>query len=370
MGTLREDFNNPQRVPKVVMHVTLTDATSMKALGDANWLPTMAWFFEQVGDAVTQQGGTICKYLNDGVEATFPVDLAAEAINSGIQVQERIVEAQRDNTYRCNCSIGIATGRVVEFNSGAYTDYVGAVVDRSARLAYAANAGAIFVDEATVGASNMMRVFSNYGNVINREGGQYLSPLEELPAAGFPERISYHEILWAAQPFSVRASEVTKIGDMPIPDRSPAPKPLQRREWLRGTVSRWDDERGNGFLSTSTGTYFLHRSHLAAGISRIDVGTTVFFLGEEAHGAGRHPRAVCALPVGAELSVRIDKIRTAFGFHRLADSRNFGRELFLDLGRGAESRFQLGQQVRVRVTENQEGPVGAVIVPEQQALSA
>jgi cold shock CspA family protein len=136
-------------------------------------------------------------------------------------------------------------------------------------------------------------------------------------------------------------------------------------------VSRWDDERGNGFLTTSSGTtYFLHRSHLAAGITRLDTGTTVFFLPEAALGTGRHPRAVCALPLGVELLVRIDKVLTAFGFHRLSDSRNYSQQLFLDLGHNAADRYQLGQQILVRVTENAKGPVGAVIGAEQQALSA
>lgn len=371
MNSLREAFNNPQRVPKVVMHVTLTDAVSIKLLGEANWLPTMAWFFDQVGDAVTQQGGTICKYPNDGIVATFPVDLAAEAINSAIQVQERIVDAQRENTYRCNCAIGIATGRVVEFSNGFSTDYIGAIVDRSARLCDAANAGAVFVDEATVGASNMMRVFSNYGNVINREGGQYLSSVEELPAAGFTERIRYHEVLWAAQPFSVRASEVTKISDVPKQPTEQAQEPRRKTEWMRGTVTRWYPDRDSGLVITAAGdTHYLHARHLCAGLTQLDAGTTVFFRSEPTFGEGRHAKAVCALPLGVELPVTLDRIFPAFGFHRLTDTANKSQDLFLDLGHGAQERYERGQQIRVHVGENPRGPVGIVLGSEPRALSA
>ena len=371
MVSLRETFTNPQRVGKLVMHVTLTDAVSMKEHGDAHWLPTMGWFYDQVGDAVVGQGGTISKYLNDGVVATFSLDLGAEAINAAIQVQERIAEAQRENTYRCNCAIGIGAGKVVEFTNGVYTDYIGTVVDRSARLSNAANAGAIFVDNGTVDASNMTRVFANYGNVINREGGQYLSQVEELPAADFPERIKYREILWAAQPFSVRAREVTKIAEQPTPSPQPVRGTQQRREWLRGTVTRWIEDRGNGFVTTADGTtYFLHRTHIVGPDKAPATGTTVFFLQEPAHGDGKHPRATCVLPFGAELAVTVDKVCSAYGFHQLSDSRGFSQSLFLDLGADAPTRFTNGQQIDVHITQNNRGPVGAIRPAGLQALSA
>lgn len=371
MDSLREAFTTPQRVGKLVMHVTLTDAVSMKEHGDAHWLPTMGWFYDQVGDAVVGHGGTICKYLNDGVVATFSLDLGAEAINAAIQVQERIAEAQRENTYRCNCAIGIGAGKVVEFSNGVHADYIGTVVDRSARLANAANAGAIFVDNGTVDASNMMRVFANYGNVINREGGQYLSQVEELPAADFPERIKYREILWAAQPFSVRAREVTKIVDHPVPSVVQAQATPRRRDWLRGTVTRWVEDRGNGFITATDGTtYFLHRTHLAGQDTRPATGATVFFLSEPAHGEGKHARAVCVLLFGSDLTVTVDRVCVAYGFHRLTDSRGFGQDLFLDLGPDAFTRFEVGQHIEVRIGQNPRGPIGAIMPAGPQALSA
>ncbi|GHH46467.1 adenylate/guanylate cyclase domain-containing protein [Lentzea cavernae] len=371
MDSLREAFTTAQRVGKLVMHVTLTDAVSMKEHGDAHWLPTMGWFYDQVGDAVAGHGGTICKYLNDGVVATFSLDLGAEAINAAIQVQERIAEAQRENTYRCNCAIGIGAGKVVEFSNGVHADYIGTAVDRSARLANAANAGAIFVDNGTVDASNMMRVFANYGNVINREGGQYLSQVEELPAADFPERIKYREILWAAQPFSVRAREVTKIVDLPAPPVQKAAGNSQRRSWLRGTVTRWAEDRANGFITAADGTtYFLHRTHLTGQNAHPTTGATVFFLPEAAHGEGRHARAVCALLLDSTLTVTVDRVCVAYGFHRLSDSRGFVQDLFLDLGPDAPSRFETGQRLEVRIAQNPRGPIGVITSAVPQALSA
>ncbi|MDX8145011.1 hypothetical protein SK854_23075 [Lentzea sp. BCCO 10_0061] len=369
MDSLREAFTSPQHVGKLVMHVTLTDAAAMKKLSDAHWLPTMGWFYDQVGDAVAGQGGVICKFLNDGIVATFSLDLGAEAINAAIQVQERIADAQRENTYRCNCAIGIGAGKVVEFSNGVYADYIGTVVDRSARLANAANAGAIFVDTGTVDASNMMRVFSNYGNVINREGGQYLAQIEELPATDFPERIKYREILWAAQPFSVRAREVTKIVDHPAPQIQQVQGPPQRREWLRGTVTRWAED--HGFITAVDGTtYFLHCSHIAGQNTKPATGTTVFFLKEEARGDGKHARAVCVLLFGSELTVTVDRVCSTYGFHQLTDSRGFSQGLFIHLGADAQTRFRTGQQVYVQIEQNSRGPVGAIVPAEPQALSA
>ncbi|MEV4316761.1 adenylate/guanylate cyclase domain-containing protein [Actinocrispum sp. NPDC049592] len=353
--------------------MTLTDARSIKKSGgEVNWLPTMGWFFDQVGDAVREHGGTVNKYLNDGVVATFPMDKAAEAINSAILIQERISEAHRDNTYRCNCAIGIATGRVVEFTNGIYTDYIGGSVDTSERLSDGANAGAIFVDESTRNASNMMNVFSHYGNAVSREGGQYLAQVEELPTGWDAERIRYYEILWAAQSFGVRTSTVTEIS---VQNNSPAPSAEKRRSsqtpWQQGVLSRWNDDRDFGFVRDGDGeSYYLHRDSTCVGTLPIRTGDTVFFVAEPSHQDGRSARATCALASGAELTVRVDKVFPAFGFSRVSDGKGVVQDLFLDLGYGAQDRYHIGQHVRIRLSHNAKGPVGVVLADEIDALSA
>ncbi|MBP2324855.1 cold shock CspA family protein [Kibdelosporangium banguiense] len=353
--------------------MTLTDARSIKKSGgEVNWLPTMGWFFDQVGDAVREHGGTVNKYLNDSVVATFPMDKAAEAINSAILIQERISEAHRDNTYRCNCAIGIATGRVVEFTNGIYTDYIGGSVDTSERLSDGANAGAIFVDESTRNASNMMTVFSHYGNAVSREGGQYLAKVEELPTGWDAERIRYHEILWAAQPYGVRSSTVTEIS---VQNNTSVPSAERRRPtqppWQRGILSSWNDDRDYGFVRGSDGgSYYLHRDSTCAGMPSIRTGDTVFFVAEPSHQEGRSPRATCAVSSGAELTVRVDRVCSAFGFSRVSDGQGAVRDLFLDLGPGAQDRYHIGQHVQIRLSHNAKGPVGMILADEIEALSA
>jgi len=372
MESLRERFNNPTWQQKVILHVTLTDAVTLKTrTGDVSWLPTIFWFFDQVGDAVEQQGGAISKYLNDGVVAAFPIDRAAEAINAAILVQERITEAQRENSYRCNCAIGVATGRAVEFPGGVDTTYIGPVADRAERLSDGANAGAIFVDEPTVGAANMMKVFATYGNVINREGSQYLATLEELPAEGAGERISYHEILWAAQSFGVRSRAVTKI-NVPPPVVPPHPGPAHDRlTWQRGTVSNWLEQREIGFITGDRGeTYYLHRDNICLGAGEVRRGETVFFVAQPAREQDRNPRALCAIPLGAEITVTITKIFTAFSFCQLSDTRGTLQELFLDLGPGAQGRYRRGQELKIKVNRNPKGPVGIMLNPAVEELSA
>lgn len=371
MESLREKFNNPMWTQKVVMHVTLTDAVTLKTrTGDVSWLPTIAWFFDQVGEAVEHQGGAISKYLNDGVVAAFPIDRAAEAINAAIVVQERITEAQRENSYRCNCAIGVATGRAVEFPWSAGTDYIGPVADRAERLSDGANAGAIFVDEPTVGAANMMKVFATYGNVINREGSQYLATLEELPAEGAGERISYHEILWAAQSFGVRSRAVTKIN---VPPPIPAdPAPVRARiAWQRGTVTTWLDERDIGFITGEHGeTYYVHRDNVCLDAGELRRGDMVFFVAQPARDQDRNPKALCAIALGAELTVTLTKVFTAYGFCQLSDTRGTLQELFLDLGPGAQDRYRRGQELKIRIDSNRKGPAGFVLHTELEELSA
>ncbi|MEU7783135.1 hypothetical protein [Amycolatopsis sp. NPDC049159] len=372
MESLRERFTNPAWQQKVIMHLTLPDAVTLKTrTGDANWLPTIFWFFDQVGEAVEREGGAISKYLNDGVVAAFPIDRAAEAINAAIIVQERITEAQRENSYRCNCAIGVATGRAVEFPGGVDTTYIGPVADRAERLSDGANAGAIFVDEPTVGAANMMKVFATYGNVINREGSQYLAALEELPAEGAGERISYHEILWAAQSFGVRSRAVTKI-TVPQPIVPPQSGPARERvAWQRGTVSNWLGEKEIGFLTGDHGeTYYLHRDNICLEAGEVKRGEAVFFVAQAPREQDRNPRALCAIPLGAEITVTITKIFTAYGFCQLSDTRGTLQELFLDLGHGAQDRYRRGQELKIRIDRNPRGPIGIVLDPVRESLSA
>ncbi|WP_440900402.1 hypothetical protein [Actinosynnema sp.] len=375
MEILRDAFNNTAKVSVVVMHVDLTGATELKtSSAEVSWLPTFGWFFDQVTESVTRNGGTVCKYLSSGVIATFPVVQAAQAINAAIAIQERLREAKRDNTYLCNCSVGITTGKVVPFVNGQQQDFIGTSVDQVERLALGGSPGAVFVDEETVSAANMMEVFSIYGNAVSREGRGYLGAPQKLPNAG--SSIDYREVLWDAQPFGVKSSMVTDMtapqGQAPTPP-PPAVRPARGNEqdpWVVGRVTRWDSVKGSGFASgRNGGTYYLHRDNLVRGVVDLAPGDEVFFLAEPQPDGGRNPRANVTVPLGALLDVELLRVREKYGFLDARDGKGFRRDLFVDLGPDAPLNYRVGQVLRIRVGSNPKGPVGLVQVDEQRVAS-
>jgi class 3 adenylate cyclase/cold shock CspA family protein len=371
MEMLRDAFNNTAKVPIVIMYVDLTGATELKtSTPEVSWLPTFGWFFDQVNDAVLQNSGSVCKYVTSGVITTFPVDHAAQAINAAIAVQEKLREAKRDNTYRCNCSVGISTGKAVPFHNGQQQDFVGTSVDRAERLALGASPGAVFVDEGTVNAANMMGVFSIYGNAVSREGGEYLSASEKLPSASSSTTIAYREVLWDAQAFGVKSSTLTEMtSPAPTPTRTTVPTPIGSSEqaaWVEGRVARWDNVKGSGFITSVDGTtYYLHRDNLVQGVPDPMHDSVVFFLAEQRPDNGKNPRANVVVPVGALMGINLIRVRDKYGFAEARDSKGYRRDLFVNLGPEGSERYRIGQSLRVRIGRNREGPIGLVQLDEQ-----
>jgi len=373
MEMLRDAFNNTTKVPIVVMYVDLTGATELKtSTAEVSWLPTFGWFFDQVNDAVSQSDGSVCKYVTSGVIATFPVNHAALAINAAIAVQEKLREAKRDNTYRCNCSVGISMGKAVPFFNGQQQDFIGTSVDRAERLALGASPGAVFVDEETVNAANMMDVFSIYGNAVSREGGEYLSTSEKLPSASSSAAIAYREVLWDAQAFGVKSSTLTEMTSPPpprTPTRTTMPTPIgfsEQTAWVEGRVARWDKVKGSGFITSSDGTtYYLHRDNLVQGVPDPMHDGVVFFLAEQRPDNGRNRRANVVIPVGALMGINLIRVRDKYGFADARDSKGYRRDLFVNLGPDGAERYKIGQALRVRIGRNLKGPVGLVQLDEQ-----
>lgn len=121
-------------------------------------------YFTRVADVIFDHGGTLDKFLGDGVMAVFGAPLskgndAANATRAAIEIQRLVVEMNRDAGERdwpaINVGIGINTGVVTAGNIGSpkRLDYtvVGDVVNVAARLMAAASAGQILISESTAG---------------------------------------------------------------------------------------------------------------------------------------------------------------------------------------------------------------------------
>src|SRR5215472_13332597 len=161
-------------------------------------------YFTHVTDIIFDHGGTLDKYLGDGVMALFGAPLskgndAENAVRAAQAIQRLVIELNRDAAERqwpeFGVGIGINSGIVTAGNIGSprRIDYtvIGDTVNTAARLMSNAPAGKIIISQAT--AADLT------------EGKFVLSALSPLTVKGKSEPIKVFRIDWeggsaAAQP--------------------------------------------------------------------------------------------------------------------------------------------------------------------------
>ncbi|MFD5300500.1 adenylate/guanylate cyclase domain-containing protein [Streptomyces mutabilis] len=204
----KESIRHPDRPSRVILFADIGESMEMKIrLGEVSWLQIFDKFTEIVMEAITAQGGTVIKYLSDGALAAFETRHASQAINSAIRIQEMLhVESMRGVlTEECHATIGIATGRVVEYRApGGGLDYAGFTVDRAARLSLAGAPKAIYIDTGTLVSANMSAVTSTMGQALEYDPSDYLTVEAKVSLKGFPDPIRYREVIWHKYPFGVK----------------------------------------------------------------------------------------------------------------------------------------------------------------------
>ena len=290
-------------VPKTIVAIDLTDSTAMKEQQpEVSWLGTYDWFFSTLSSTISPYHGQMVKYLGDGGMAVFPVDSAADAINWAIKVQESIADGRAENLIACDCSIGIASGEVKEFDvpdgAAGQKDYIGTVVDRAFRLCGAVNAKGIFVDEYTCDAASMTKVVSRLGSSMSlkRNAQLYKGERETIKLKGLSAPVAYHEILWDSIRYGVRGRTVTEISTANAsapPDKmaarpprlTPAApiRPLRGPGWMIGVVDRYD-EKTFGFISAEGESFFVYPGAVLRRGALLRKGDEVGFIPGDATG--------------------------------------------------------------------------------------
>nr|BFE99408.1 hypothetical protein GCM10020241_10840 [Streptoalloteichus tenebrarius] len=199
------------RPRKTILFADIVDSAKLKErTAEVNWLPTIGKFLDIATGAVQREGGQVVKYLGDGVLAVFDDSGSANAIRSGIALQEELRRLQQETTLiqNCQCTVGIATGKVVEYNtpSGAI-DVIGSTVDLAARLSTSAAPNAVWIDVNTFHAADMTKIGSEIGRALDRPTNEY-HLAGEVGLKGFGQRVSYYEIIWAQSQFGARNETV------------------------------------------------------------------------------------------------------------------------------------------------------------------
>ena len=368
MALLGEAFKLPQtRVTKTIVAIDLTNSTRMKAQRpEADWLNRYWWFFDLLGRTIDTEKGRVVKYLGDGAMAVFGEDYAADAINWAIQIQEGILDAQK-GMVDCECSIGIGSGKMVEFQTPeGWTDYIGTVVDRAFRLCSAANSKAIFVDTVTVSAAAMTKVKSRFGSSTDppRESSDYLGPEQTVAAKGFAQPIRYHEILWSNVGYGVSKDFVSDLSTtQPSPPAAPT-TPETRREprqlesdWVRGTVAAFNGTYGFIRASTSGEDFYFNSDYLFRP-AEVKVSDVAYFVAADALPNSKSRRAMNVVILGSLLSGRLQRSVSpkGFGFVLCPNQAGEVRQIFVYFGK--PDPWKVGMDVEFKATENQKGLSG------------
>lgn len=368
---LSETFASPEsRVYAVILFVDMTESTSMKEKEvEATWLTTYGWFFDRITERVSSHGGQIVKYLGDGAMAVFDDEHAADAINTAIAIQEEIASARESHRVNLHCSIGIATGEVVRFETAYGEDYIGTVVDRAARLCAAASPKAVFVDKATIATALMRKVRSRLGEAKapRRTVDEYQGVMQRIPLKGIAAPVEYHEILWDDQLYGVKSSAVptgeTRPTGAPSHNRfSAQPGAEVRQEQYGGTVRRWDQEKGNGFIVTESGEFFYtDKRFLAGSPDQLHHGVKVYFVALPPLIVGRNRVAAGLVSMGEELTAMVTRVHHTkrFGSVQVSDQGGNVHEIFLYIGEPASDLVR-GSEVSVTISENEKGAIAVL----------
>lgn len=376
---LSEAFSAPEsRVEGTWVFVDMFDSTGMKANGvEANWLPTTGWFYDVVSEKVYEgDAGTIVKFLGDGVMIAYGADGATQAINDAIRIQEALEDGVEGRQVRVACSIGVATGEAVTFETTpGVQDYIGEVVDRASRLCSVASPQAIFVDTATTASAQMNKVRSKLGAVLRRRIAEYQGDEQKTTLKGLATPVSYQEILWSQQPFGLKSKVVTATIDSAAERVTPARKlaTLQPHgeRGQRGLVDRWDAAKRQGFLVGEDGErFYTDERYLVVEDDDLRADDVVYFVARPSLLEGKARVAAAVVAVQQDVEGEVVKLLDGYGFARVTDTRGNGQDVFFPLGE-CDGELVRGQRVACTIAEGDRGAraeaVAAVTAAERTA---
>ena len=146
-GGGRHVLTAPTRAARAFMFTDIVDSTRLvELLGDEAWNRLIRWHDDTLRAVVAEHGGEEIKRTGDGFFLAF-VDSAA-AIACAIAIQRRLAQQREAQGFALSVRIGIHGAEAQQ--SGL--DYIGAGVNRAARIAAAAGGAEILVSAETLAA--------------------------------------------------------------------------------------------------------------------------------------------------------------------------------------------------------------------------
>lgn len=338
---LAEAFNSPEaRFTGTFVFVDMCDSTALKEQGEATWIPTIAWMYDTVAAAVERGGkGTIVKYLGDGLMIVYGPEDATTAINDAVHLQEALEDGVEGRLVRFACSIGIAAGIAVRFESPHNEiDYIAPVTDRAARLCDVASPQAVFVDTATLDNAQMNKISSRVGEALRRTPSEYKGEIQKATLKGFPAPVEYHEIKWSQQLFGIKskvvtasidsATATTKAAGVATP---PAVAPIRGDRGdrgVRGIVKTWNDEHRRGFIQTSDGERLYTDMRFVVTDDELEADDVVYCVPRDALTEGKARVAGAVMAIDQVATGTIVSVCNGFAFIRVVDSRGDAQDIY------------------------------------------
>ncbi len=129
-------------IDAAIMFCDLRNSTLLEErLGRSAYIAMLNEFFETVSGIIHDHGGEVLKFIGDAVLAVFPAgeDPAAargHAQRSAIEIVDRLAELRETGSdEHCDCSIGLAFGRVTYGNVGSRERLDFTVIGQAANIA-------------------------------------------------------------------------------------------------------------------------------------------------------------------------------------------------------------------------------------------
>ncbi|WP_170427522.1 DUF427 domain-containing protein [Ruegeria arenilitoris] len=129
-------------IDAAIMFCDLRNSTSLEErLGRSAYINLLNDFFETVSSIVHDNGGEVLKFIGDAVLAVFPagedsISARGNAQRSAISIVEKLGELHRSGSdTHCDCSIGVAYGRVTYGNVGSRERLDFTVIGQAANIA-------------------------------------------------------------------------------------------------------------------------------------------------------------------------------------------------------------------------------------------
>ncbi len=129
-------------IDAAIMFCDLRNSTTLEEqLGRSNYITVLNAFFETVSEIVHDHDGEVLKFIGDAVLAVFPAgnDAArarSNAQQSAVEIVEKLAELRTDESdHYCDCTIGVAYGRVTYGNVGSRERLDFTVIGQAANVA-------------------------------------------------------------------------------------------------------------------------------------------------------------------------------------------------------------------------------------------